>query len=326
MHNTENMVGGVLELGLGFAMAGSKTGANLLRELSKAPSKAEGHIVKSVQASRRLLNQTVAIFEAEMLAGSVRVSINTSSSGDESKLDHSSHIRPLDQKENKFFAILFRATTLTVSVIYSRERPTICVRASFRVLLWSVFIQMFLLSVRKGFVNGKKWRTKSIYTQDLTCHVANFLDKFKIPLIYALEEWFEASFQLMGNLVEEKRSQHVLFDEAIQAYWSSRTRKFNVKQGRRSAVSSSFVQYPIPNIFIGWCLLLLHPMSAVNLCNLLLATASRDVVLTFFYCYHTNNNNNVKYFSIIIIIILKNERINVKVKIYDIVLSKNEAL
>ena len=86
----------------------------------------------------------------------------------------------------------------------------------------------------------------------------------------------------MCTTVDHKQTQHVQDDEAVYTFWKELLTKcgLGVKQVQRSAVASQITTYDIGDIFVCWCTLGLHPMSAVNVLSLLRSLSLKPELVT----------------------------------------------
>jgi hypothetical protein len=269
MHNVENMCGTILcLLSEHFMKDEFKNVANQL-----SADKAKGHCVASAQNARRALNAAVPHFE-EYCTGPMIDKDAVDTVVRKKRKTKIKHVDPLTPAQRRFFSPFLRMATTLVGHIYSRAHPSLDVILGVHVRSHLVYIIIYLLSSLVGMKTKKgvpAWVSKSIYSQDMVAHLGNYLEKFRSPLGFLLEEHLERSFQPMNSVVQQFRTQAVQAQETAFTYFQAQIQSsgLGVAPPTRSALASSFHTYPRVDVFLGWCSLALHPMCTFNIASLL---------------------------------------------------------
>jgi hypothetical protein len=264
MHNVEHMCGTILWLTSEYIMHDEFK--SIVNNLSA--DKATGHCVASAQKARRALNAAVVQFEEYCSQSTDTVE------PPRKKRKKTSEVQPLSMRQRIFFAPFLRLATTLVSHVYSRAHPSLAVVLAVHVRAHLVFIMIYLLSHLVGMKSksGKPtWASKNVYSQDWVAHLGNYLEKFRAPLAFLLEENLERSFQPMNDVVQSHRTQAVQLQEAIATYFQEEVQSCGLGAAApvRSAVASSFHIYEPVDIFMGWCVYSLLPMCSFNVSSLL---------------------------------------------------------
>lgn len=291
MHNIGNMLGVVAQVGFKNIMRDCKEAQQFLIDLDHRPDSGEGKIVGSVKAEREIINSAVLVFETFCLGSTGKVhtdqALDTTNSTNSMtvlqyhKLQTTRQRRELTPQERAMFAPMYRLATLLTSLLYSKQCPTAGFRLSGLVMPIMLFILLFLASIRYDLDSkSDKWITRSIYSQDFLTHLWNWLNQFRMPPLFALEEMWEAAFQSLVLVSEEKRSKFVQWEEALHIFWSERMRDQGMcKQTNcRSGVAQKLQTFPQSSLFIAFCMFSVHPMAATNIRALISMTAEEKEV------------------------------------------------